>query len=229
MTPFRRGGSRYSRTPQPETPYQRAGQAWDERIGSARVQARNWRLAALLALGVAGLATGGLVWRSASGTVTPWVVEVDRLGRVQAVGPARSGWRPTDAQIAWRVGEFVRQVRALPSDPVVLRDAWLDAWRTAEGPAARALGDHARDADPFGRVGREQVAVELVSVVRASPRSFRVEWLERRYRDGGLAGVERWTAIVGVTLRPPHDAQALRSNPLGIHIDALDWARELNP
>ena len=43
---FRRAGTRYGRTPEPETPYQKAAQVWDERIGSARVQARNWRLIA---------------------------------------------------------------------------------------------------------------------------------------------------------------------------------------
>ena len=29
------------RTPEPETAYQKAAQVWDDRIGSARVQARN--------------------------------------------------------------------------------------------------------------------------------------------------------------------------------------------
>ncbi len=41
MNPFRRPSSRFGREPVPETPYQRAGQAWDDRIGSARVQARS--------------------------------------------------------------------------------------------------------------------------------------------------------------------------------------------
>ena len=82
---FKRPSVRYGRTPEPETPYQRAAQAWDERIGSARVQARNWRLMALGELGlIAGLA-GALVWQSARGTVVPWVVQVDRLGQAQAV------------------------------------------------------------------------------------------------------------------------------------------------
>ena len=35
---FRRASARYGRTPEPETPYQKAAQVWDERIGSARVQ-----------------------------------------------------------------------------------------------------------------------------------------------------------------------------------------------
>ena len=42
---FRRSTVRYGKTPEPETPYQKAGQVWDERIGSARIQAKNWRLA----------------------------------------------------------------------------------------------------------------------------------------------------------------------------------------
>ena len=44
---FRRAVQRYGTTPEPVTPYQKAAQVWDERIGSARVQARNWRLMAL--------------------------------------------------------------------------------------------------------------------------------------------------------------------------------------
>src|SRR3546814_8388590 len=42
---FRRSSIRYGQTPEPVTPHQRAAQIWDDRIGSARVQARNWRLA----------------------------------------------------------------------------------------------------------------------------------------------------------------------------------------
>jgi len=43
---FRRPLQRYGQTPEPVTPYQKAEQLWDERIGSARVQAKNWRLMA---------------------------------------------------------------------------------------------------------------------------------------------------------------------------------------
>ena len=40
---FRRAAVRYSETTEPTTPYQAAGQLWDERIGSARTQARHLR------------------------------------------------------------------------------------------------------------------------------------------------------------------------------------------
>src|SRR3546814_988443 len=72
---FRRPSIRYGTSPEPVTPYQRAAQVWDDRIGSARVQAKNWRLAFFGCLALSGGLAGGLVWQSARGTITPWVVE----------------------------------------------------------------------------------------------------------------------------------------------------------
>ena len=118
---FRRPAVRYGRMPDPETPYQRAGQVWDERIGSARVQARNWRLAFFGTLVLSGGLAAGLVWHSARGTITPWVVQVDKLGQAQAVSPAVADYQPTDPQIAWHLARFIEEVRGIPADPVVLR------------------------------------------------------------------------------------------------------------
>src|SRR6516162_3425972 len=106
MNLFRRPSVRYGQTPAPETPYRRAAQVWDERIGSARVQARNWRLIAFSNLFVAAALAGGLIWQAARGTVTPWVVEIDKLGQAQAVSPAVADYRPTDPQIAWHLARF---------------------------------------------------------------------------------------------------------------------------
>ncbi len=100
MNIFRRPATHYGKTPEPETPYQKAAQAWDERIGSARVQAGNWRLMAFACLFLAAGFAAALVWQSARGTVVPWVVQVDDLGQAQAVAPAAADYRPTDPQIA---------------------------------------------------------------------------------------------------------------------------------
>jgi type IV secretory pathway TrbF-like protein len=95
MSQFRRPSVRYGRTPEPATPYQKAAQVWDDRIGSARVQARNWRLAAFGNLILAAGLAVGLVWQAARGSVTPWVVQVDKLGQAQAVSPAAADYHPT--------------------------------------------------------------------------------------------------------------------------------------
>src|SRR5689334_25427959 len=97
---FRRAQLRYSETPVPITPYQAAAQAWDERIGSARVQARNWRFMAFGCLSLALLTSGALVWRAGQSLVTPYVIEVDHAGAVRNVGDASTTYRPSDGPIA---------------------------------------------------------------------------------------------------------------------------------
>jgi type IV secretion system protein VirB5 len=227
MSVFRRPQVRYGRTPAPETPYQRAAQAWDERIGSARVQARNWRLMAFGALGLSVVLAGGLIWQSAHGRITPWVVQVDRLGQAQAVAPASAGYTPTDPQIAWYLAQFVEDVRGVPADPVVVRRNWLQAYDFTTTAGAAALNAYARADDPFAKLGKQQVAVDISSVIRASPSSFRVAWAERRYQDGALTEIARWTAILTISLQPPADADHLRKNPLGVYVAAINWSKEL--
>src|SRR5262249_61740256 len=97
---FRRPSVHYGRTPEAVTPYQKAAQVWDERIGSARVQARNWRLMAFGCLLLSSGLAAALVWQSTQGTITPWVVEGDHLGQAQAVGAASPLYHATDPPIA---------------------------------------------------------------------------------------------------------------------------------
>ncbi|MFN3945807.1 MAG: conjugal transfer protein TrbF [Allosphingosinicella sp.] len=226
---FRRAVQRYGRTPEPETPYQRAGQVWDERIGAARVQARNWRVMALGGMLLSFGLSAGLLWQSMQSRVVPYVVEVDRLGEARAIVPAETGYRPTDPQIAWHLARFVANVRSRSLDPVLMRENWLSAYDFVTRRAADFLGDYARRSDPFGAVGRRTVSVQVTSVVRASDRSFQVKWTESAYERGVLVETSRWTAIVAVEIRTPASAEALRRNPLGLLIDGIDWSRELEP
>ena len=223
---FRRSSVRYSKTPEPVTPYQKAAQVWDERIGSARVQARNWRVMAFGSLLLSGGLSAALVWQSTQGTITPYVVEVDRLGAAQAVTPATADFRPTDPQIAYHLSRFIENVRQIPADPIVLRQNWLHAYDFTTDKGALALNDYARVNDPFAKVGDTQISVEVSSVIRASESSFRIAWIERRYANGQLAATERWTAILTIVLQQPRDAERLRKNPLGIFVNAINWSRE---
>ncbi len=227
MNIFKRPTTHYGKVPEPETPYQKAAQVWDERIGSARVQAKNWRLMAFGCLSLALLMAGGLVWRSAQSIVTPYVIEVDQAGQVRAVGEAATPYRPNDAQAAHHLARFVTLVRSLSIDPIVVRQNWLEAYDYTTDKGAATLNDYARAADPFSRIGQHSVTVAVNSVVRASDASFQVRWTERRYVNGEAAGLERWTAVLSVVLQTPRSEERLRRNPLGIYVNGLSWSREL--
>lgn len=224
---FRRALQRYGRTPEPETPYQRAGQVWDDRIGSARAQARNWRLMAFGGLILSAGLSAGLLRQSTASRVVPYVVEIDRLGEARALEPADKDYQPTDPQIAWHLGQFVMNVRSVSLDPVLMRRNWLVAYDFATARGARFLSDYARGSNPFADIGTRTVSVEVTSIVRASDRSFQVKWTERAYERGSLSGTTRWTAILSVVVKPPASAEVLRKNPLGLYVDGIDWSQEL--
>ena len=224
---FKRSTLRYGETPEPVTPYQKAAQVWDERIGSARVQAHNWRLVALGSLALALLLGTILSWFARSGAATPYVVEVDAQGSARAVGPAIEAYKPSDAQIAFHLARFVDHVRSLSLDPVVVRQNWLKAYDIVTDRAAVSLNDYARENDPFQRLGRETVAVEVASVVRASDSSFQVRWLERQFDAGALKETRRLTGLFSILITPPRTVEQVRKNPLGIYVHAFNWSQDV--
>ncbi len=228
MNLFKRPAVHYGKTPQPEMPYQKAAQVWDERIGSARVQAKNWRYMAFGSLVLSAGFAAALVYQSVRGTVVPWVVQVDNLGQAQAVAPATADFRPTDPQVAWHLARFIEQTRSIPADPIIVRQNWLRAYEWTTDRGAAALNDYARANDPFTKVGEQQIAVDVSSVIRASPDSFRVAWTERHFENGQLSATERWTAILTIVIQAPRDAERIKVNPLGIYVNAINWSREMS-
>ncbi len=224
---FKRASVRYGETPAPTTPYQRAQAAWDERMGSARAQAANWRLAALGSLAVAAISVGGLIWQSSRSIVTPYVVEVDMAGAARAVGPAIEPYNPTDAQIAHHLAAFIRNVRSVSIDPVIVREKWLKAYDFTTDRGALALNDYAREHDPFATIGRRSVTVDVTSVVRASKDSFEIRWTETTYSNGQFEKRQRFTAHLTVVMSPPRTVEALHKNPLGLFVHAVNWSQDL--
>jgi type IV secretion system protein VirB5 len=108
-----------------------------------------------------------------------------------------------------------------------MRQNWLAAYDFVTDKGAVALNDYARANDPFSKIGKIEVAVEISSVIRASSDSFRVAWIERRYENASLAATEHWTAILTIVIDTPHNAERLRKKPLGIFVNAINWSKEL--
>ncbi|MEQ1612085.1 MAG: conjugal transfer protein TrbF [Hyphomicrobiaceae bacterium] len=226
---FKRSTLRYGDTPQPVTPYQKAAQVWDERMGTARAQAHNWRLVAFICLGISLLLAVGLLWLHRSSAAVPFVVEVDKNGTVRAVGPAAEAYKPNDAQIAYTLARFIENVRGLSIDPIVVRQNWFRAYDFASERAAVTLNEYARDNDPFANVGRLTVSVEVQSVVRASDTSFQMRWTERTFENGATRDTKRWTAVLSIVISPPRTPELIRKNPLGIYVHSFNWSQDLSP
>jgi type IV secretory pathway TrbF-like protein/sugar phosphate permease len=200
---------------EPATPYHRAMQAWTERILSARLQARSWRLVAIGSASLCAALALALAILSGRAQVVPHLIEVDRLSEARAVNP--SGDAPSDAQIAYFLVRLIKNVRSLSTDPIVVRSNWMDALNYLTDQGALALNNCARDANPFMRIGPRPVAVEVIYVVRASNSSFEIRWKEETYESGTIAKTERFIGIAEIIFRSTDTAQWLK-NPLGLYV-----------
>jgi type IV secretion system protein VirB5 len=106
----------------------------------------------------------------------------------------------------------VTLVRSLSIDPIVVRQNWLDAYDYTTDKGAAVLNDYARVNDPFARIGKESVTVQITSVVRASDTSFNVRWTERRYVNGARRAPNAGTPWFPSCCSPAH-RERLRKNP----------------
>ena len=222
-----RRSSRFQKTPEPDTPYRQAQQLWDRRMGTAMAHASTWRTAAFAGLGLSAALAGGVLVLALRPAAVPFVIEASETGEARLVGPATSTYAPGDAQLSWHLARFIEMIRSLPSDPIVVRQNWLRAYDWATQGGAQALNAMAAADDPFSEVGKRTVAVEVLSVVRASPDSFQLRWRESTYSNGTLIDVERFTGVATVVIEPASSPERLSKNPLGLYVHSFNWSRDL--
>lgn len=212
-----------------DTPYHRAKQEWDSRIGSTVVQARNWRLATFLSLGLVLMSIIGLVYLGAQPKAVPHIVEIDRLG-VPAyrgpVGQTARDFRPGEASIRYHLRRFIDDTRTVSSDVAVLKQNWLDAYTVVTANAANQLSTYAQKASPFERSQLERVSVEVTSMVPLSKNTWQIDWREVTWdKTGNQTASAVWRASVRIQIKLPETEEALAANPIGLYIDEFHWSR----
>lgn len=228
-TPFSKGTTRAGFTPPPDSPYIRASRVWDERIGSARVQARNWRLAALLALIAVIVLAAGILYAQNKSTVAPYVVAVNEHGMPVQIAKIPQAYSPSDAEIANMLLTFVENVRSLSTDPVVVRQNWLKAYQFLSDRGTNQMNEWAKANDPFKLVGNKEgisIMVEIESIVKSAGSTYQVRWREILFRNGAKDTDKNWIGTFSIVVQQPTTLERLRVNPLGLYIDAFNWTEE---
>lgn len=210
-----------------DTPYLQAQAEWDGRIGSARVQAKNWRLACFISLALSLILAAGAFYFAGQVRVLPYVIEVSETGQVRKVGRLESvRYEPQQAAVQYFLGQWVRWVRAISPDPVVVRQHWEKAYHFVTPKAANILSAYARKVEPFKKVGEMAVTVEIANILVMSERSYEVHWVEEIFdREGTPVSKSRYSGVFHFRLKLPEDEVTLANNPLGLYIDAFHWSR----
>jgi type IV secretion system protein TrbF len=214
----------------PANPYTEARREWNERYGSYIARARNWRIMAILSGLTTIIAVGGLVYTSAQNRFIPYIVEVDKLGALAAVGFADRA-APVDQRIIKAyVTRFIEDARLVSSDAMAQKAAINRVYSMiAQGTSGLIkLNEYYKDASPFKRAESETVSVEIISVLPITDQTWQCEWSETtRNLQGQIKAKARWKASVALAFNPPNDEKQILLNPLGMYAVDINWAQQL--
>jgi type IV secretory pathway TrbF-like protein len=212
-----------------ETRYRRARQEWDRRMGTAMVQAQNWRLATLLSLGLVLLSLIGTIYLGAQPKAVPHIVQIDRIGAPAYLGPigqSARDWKPTDAALKYHLRRFITDTRTVSSDVAVMKRYWVDAYTLITANAANYLNAFAQETNPIKRGDEERVTADVESIVQLSAETWQADWSEKSWdKAGDETASSVWRGTFRVLIRVPETEEQLASNPIGLFIDEFHWSK----
>jgi type IV secretion system protein TrbF len=216
-----------------ETPFNRARAELDGLLGSATVRAANWRFAFFSSMAITFLLTVMVLYQITSRKVIPVIVGIDKeRGEPVLIGDASQIiHQPGEQEIKYFLSHFIRDVRSIPSDPVVLKQNWLRAYSFLRKSAATLLNNITNDekTGPFSRVGELTLIPQLLSVTQIpGSAAYQAHWKESLYnKEGQKLDEYLMLGTFSIEIEPPSDYQTLSENPLGIYISNFQWNREL--
>ena len=199
---------------------------------------RNWQLAAFTALGIAFALAGGLVTVATQSRITPYVIEVDRLGQAQAFGPADRLRAVDQRLIVSQIARFVRDIRTVLGDAVGQADLIRRAYAFVDQNASPFLNAYFTAAANDPRVlGKDVTRLVEITSVLALPtpasdgtQTWKVSWMESTVpRAGGAAPTESaWEGYFTTRLTRPSTLERITLNPLGLYITSINWTELAN-
>ena len=208
-----------------ETPYLKAQQVWDTRLGSAYSQTRQWRAIAFMLLLLCGILSISLVIAVNAPKTSVYVAEVKASGQVVNVAPLSRTYNPQQAQVEYFLGQFVQLIRTLPLDPVVAKQNWLKAYAFLSPRGANLLTNLMRNDNPLTLLGKQTISVTVTSVNPLSINTYDINWTEVAIdANGQLLSQKNYNGIFSVSIQTPKTEDQVLSNPLGINIDNLHWS-----
>lgn len=196
---------------------------------------RNWQLMAFALVIGQIIETAGYVRLSLTARVTPYLVEVDKLGQARAFGPAEPLRHADTRLVIAQLAEFVRNVRTVVPSEAAEANVLARAYAYLDQGGAAFLNAYYGDPRNNPRVlGRTMTRTADVTAVLPVPRTggagWRVQWTETEYPANGAPAVTHaWDAYLSVRVSPPETEETIERNPLGLYVTSITWTRVGGP
>lgn len=209
--------------------YLSARRAWNERYGSYIASAQRWRWVAFGVLGLSIIMAIGLIVLASQNRLIPYVIEVDGKARATAAYPASQIKTPNEHLIKAALMNWIVDWRTVTLDVELQKKALARVYSHFKdhSQTANKINDWYRLNNPFERALKELVHIDISSVLSASHRSWRVNWIEK-YQDRQAIHpvIEKAFTALLTTEAGQLSADQLLLNPIGLFVYAIDWSQD---
>jgi type IV secretory pathway TrbF-like protein len=209
------------------SPYQRAKEAWDQRIGSARIQAYNWRLATFVSLALLGVSLLGNIYLGSQSKVISYVVELKPTGEAGVLGSAIDlSAQSSENAAKFFIRRFVMLAREIPADAVLIKRNMEKLFQLVSVQGKSLLAEIFRAQSPAKEFQEKNRALRISSVLAVSDGVYQVDWFEAEYDKNGQKIAEYpMRGTFKIAWLQPKTEEQMHENPLGIFIDYFSWTK----
>ena len=214
-----------------ESPAARAARKWDEREGEIIVQNYNLRRLLIGMLAVVMILTVGLVYKSLSTNVMPYIVEVDTTtGAVRNVGMLSNSARYQTGEEVYKyfLSKFLKNTREIPLDPVVYRENLSNAYGFLTRNASLKLQTMLKTEKTLEKFGSHTVQINISTILpMEGGHSYQIRWTEENFTIGtGEKKVTPYSGIFTVQTIRSEDEEQLELNPIELYISDFSWSKD---
>jgi type IV secretion system protein VirB5 len=212
-------------------PYDAAKTEWDNRMGSAIISAKNWRLAFFASvIFVCFPALIGMIITAQKSNTEPYIIEVHDDGSAKSIGKIATIWdayTPEDGVIVHTLRNFVEKSQTIPSDLKMQRKNWADIYPYTSQKATQKMRTEWQstiDKMEKGAIGSAYVNIE--SIVQLTDESWQVDWRETQFslQDEKIADL-KWRGTFQLKIRKPKTEAEFDKNPMGIYINEFHFTK----
>lgn len=224
-----------SKRQEEENPYLTARRTWNEHVGSVVSSRQTWQVVGILSLMIALAGVGGVIYIGSQSKFIPYVVEVDKLGAIQAAGPVTGSDTADPRVLRATVSNFIENARLVSPDIALQRKAVFGVYAhlAPNDSAITKMNEWmngSADANPFKRATKEMVSIDITSVMPQTPTTWQVDWRETtRDRQGVLKGepaqMRALITVYTADTSTQTSEEQMRKNPLGIYVRDYSWSR----
>lgn len=207
-----------------DNPYLNAKEEWLERYGSYISRAAQWRAVAFTVLGILALSLYGNVMQARQVKIVPYIIEIDKLGKVSNVSRADQSVSAPRNLIQSEIADAIINWRTVTADTELQKQMIKRLSHIITGSAKGVLKQWFEENSPYeiAKSGK-LVHVEIKGLpLPVSDTSYRVEWIETiRSHAGALLDQRSYEATATIQLQPPASDADIMTNPGGVYITAL--------